>query len=350
MHRCCSGDLSRNFLLYLLPVILLGIGVEGCASAAKEIAKKATPTAEDTGLATLENPHDQEALNTVARSPGVRHIGQQVGLGVGQGIIDRVSMLAGLPVPAERREDLAHTRPTTFGTSPASAPDTTKSPPEEPGPPIDLNLRLSDVFASIGKGLQKEIRPAVTATVHDAVIEAIHAGLGSDTEAKASEVAADVSDAMVRQLSRQVTEQLGPALARSIREQIGPAVGDVLRNDFDPAVCQTIRESIRGALESAQTTDASSGSIGSPLDENIARQISKGATLGVHDGVTEAGVAPRGLGMPELASTVHKMMWVAIVLLAVTGLVAFGLILALLVLAWSIWKHRTPIKASVAHR
>jgi hypothetical protein len=325
-------------LLALTLIAAISAAVAGCAATAREMARQAAPPAAESGLVSLNRPEDQKAIDDLSHSTGIRRVGQSVGLGVGQGIVDRFATLAGLPVPADPSDaemSNAQTQASAATTQGAAATQPATLPSG-----IDIGRPIANVFGSVGAGINRDLRPALAATVRDAVNEGMQAGLGPETQARASELASAICDAVMRKLSRQVHDDLGPALASAVREQVGPAVGDVIRQQVAPAARQLTRDGIRGALEgAADATHLANGS-SVPLDEQVARQVSEGATLGVDDAAKQAGFNAAGLPVRDLAGTLDKLIWVATGLLVVAGLLAVALILAVLLLAWAVWKSR----------
>jgi len=319
----------------------MAVAIGGCAAATREVARQAAPPAAEAGLSSLNRAQNQKALDELSGSPGVQRVGHSVGVGVGQGIVDRFATLVGLPVPAvPGSAESAEARGTTT-TMPGTVPSTQPAPRAEGlAGGIDVERAIDNLLGSVGSGINQDLRPAVTAAVRDAVNEAVQAGLGPATQARAGELATAICDAVMRKLSRQVREDLGPALASAVREQVGPAIGDVIRKQVAPAARQVTRDGIRGALEGAADTAHTPNGSAAPLDEQVSRQVSKGATLGVNDAAKEVGLNPAGLPTRDLGGTLEKLIWVAAGLLAVGGLLAVALILAVLLLAWAVWKSR----------
>jgi hypothetical protein len=169
------------------------------------------------------------------------------------------------------------------------------------------------------------------------------AGLGPEAQGMARQMATQSGEATmsgVAQGAREdlgpavnqvIREQLGPALAASMKEELGPALGQVLREQVAPGMRQVMHDAVHGAVEGA-------GKPSRPvIGEATAREVSKGAALGIGDAMVQMGVADPAR---EINGNVSKVMWVAVGLLAVAGLVMIGLIVALLVLAMVVWRSR----------
>ncbi|MGE5611276.1 MAG: hypothetical protein ACM359_18650 [Bacillota bacterium] len=310
--------LQGGWLVVVVPVLLLG----GCKQAAKEVSKEAVqaaPSGIEASLKSLSDSKNQQQLEELASMPAVQHLAEGMGRGIGEGMVAGVTGTAGTSPP----QTLPATRPTVQG-------------------------QETDVAGSAGGGAttqpaEADLNKAAAAIARSAVQEAMKAGLGPEAQGMARQMATQSGGATMRgvaegaredlgpAVNQVIREQLGPALAASMREELGPALGQVLREQVAPGMRQVMHDAVHGAVEGA-------GKPSRPVvGEATAREVSKGAALGIGDAMVEMGVADPAR---EINGNITKVMWVAVGLLAVGGLVMIGLIVAVFVLALVVWRSR----------
>jgi hypothetical protein len=203
---------GRNVLALALMSLQLVLGT-GCRQAAREVGQAAAPPAVDKTLQTLADPQNQPLLEDVATAPGIERLGENIGQGLGRGIMDET---------------------------------------------------LASFFVSTDADPQRADRPPE-------------------------------------------------------RTAFG-------RSDDQPSAKRSATR---------PTTAASTANL--PPASEIARELTRGVALGVHDATNEVG-----LTTPNL----QKLLWIVIVLLAVAGLITLALLIALTVLALAISRVKPAVATS----
>jgi hypothetical protein len=326
--------------------LLLGLGA-GCGQVAKEAAREAAPTGVASGLRELGGQDNRQVLDQLARSQAVQSLGYRLGDSVTHGVTQRLLITLGLlPEPAG---DADAAEPTTQPASsaaatqagsatrqlPATTSATTRShQPSDGGPAIQraAQLQLSNIDAnatmsSIGQAMDRNVRPAASALARDVTAEVIR------------ELVRAARDELGPALSSMIGQQVAPVIGKAIREQVAPAVTQAVAEQLAPALKEAARQGVAGAVEGATV---SPGAVDAqvPLAEVMSRQVARGATLGVADAATQNGLTQGTLGNVDLQQTLDRVLYLTVALLAVAGLLALGLMIGMLLLAWSMWRSR----------
>jgi hypothetical protein len=218
----------------------------GCQQAAREAGSAAAPPAVGNALQTLAQPENQPLLDTMATSPGVEHLGENIGWGVGRGIID---------------EAVA----TFFGSE-----DTDNQPATQSADRAILGRHTShgDMAQAARPATQAATQTAagVRRALTDDLSGAIDRATGPEMQRRVQEIAVTVSAAVVAgalqkleqeggaSLDRLISDHIGPALSTAVRTELGPAIGEALRKDIAPGLRAMARDGMGGALDPTPPT------------------------------------------------------------------------------------------------